>query len=50
MSQREYINAKRIQTDAPNSIVITVKKGDAVKSGDLSVSGKNMQAGKIHHH
>lgn len=24
MSQRKYINAKRIQTDAPNSIVITV--------------------------
>jgi len=50
MSNREWVNANRISTDAPNAIVITVKKGAKVNSGDLSVNGKGMPPGKIHHH
>jgi len=35
MTEREYINAQRIQKDAPNSKVITIGKGDV--PGDLTI-------------
>ena len=50
MSKREYVNANRIQTDAPDAIVITVRKGDKVTAGDFDIEKQNMQKGKIHHH
>lgn len=50
MSRREYVNANRIQADAPDSIVITVRKGDTVSAGDLDIQKQNMKKGKIHNH
>ena len=47
---REYVNANRIQADAPDSIVITVRKGDTVSAGDLDIQKQNMKKGKIHNH
>ncbi len=41
MSRREYVNANRIQADAPDSIVITVRKGDTVSAGDLDIQKQN---------
>lgn len=50
MTKREYINANRIQTDVPNAIVITIRKGDTVSVGDLDIVKQNIQKGKVHYH
>jgi len=47
MTEREWVNANRIQADAPGSKVITVRKGDVPQSGDLKVEGNNTQKGQV---
>lgn len=47
MTKGEWANANRIQADAPDSIVLTVRKGDIPQPGDLKVDSKNIKKGQV---